>query len=76
MQKITEDYSVPTKKTYSKQFTLPDTTIYESGYSLYAEGKRLVEQAKGFPKQKAIIIAKGTAMIIAGAKLAHTKETK
>ena len=79
MQKTLQDYISPTRKKeqFSKPFTLSDTTDYEKGYSMYAEGKRLVEQAKGYPKQKEIIIAKGTAMIINGAKLANPKkETK
>ena len=49
-------------------------TNWQKGKKMYAKGRRIVEEAKGFPKQKAIIIAKGTAMIVEGAQLADTPD--
>lgn len=44
---------------------------FEKGWAIYEKGKRMIEDARGWPKQKEKKIKEGMMLILLGAKLAH-----
>lgn len=49
---------------------------FERGWSMYAEGQRMIKEARGWPKIVRMKVIEGTNLIIQGAKLANTPEVK